>query len=163
MARTRRSSTAASTSTTATTSDQTVQEIPLAAAKGSDATGSATFGVADGSQLYVDLDISNLEPAPQDKAYVFWLLASDTRGYPLQPFQVNQDGTYNERVPIDSSLTELVGNTRIVDVSLSEQRPLLKEVNDAVSADQPSPIIPYTGESILRGVVPRGGAGTSGG
>jgi len=154
---------AAAASTTATTSDEEVQQIPLNAAKGSDATGSATFGIASGSQLYVDLDISNLEPAPQDKAYVFWLLASDTRGYPLQPFQVNQDGTYSERAPIDSSLTGLVGNTQIVDVSLSEQRPLLKEVNDAVSADQPSPIIPYTGESILRGVVPQGGAGAGGG
>ncbi|MEO8092353.1 MAG: hypothetical protein ABI726_06565 [bacterium] len=153
----------ATATTTAATSDDEVQEIPLNAAKGSDATGSATFGIANGSQLYVDLDIAKLEPAPQDKAYVFWLLASDARGYPLQPFEVNQDGTFSERVPIDSFLTELVGNTRIVDVSLSEQRPLLNEVNDAVSAGQSSPIIAYTGESILRGAVPQGGAAAGAG
>lgn len=148
----------AATSTTAATGDEEIQQIPLNAAKGSDAAGTATFGIAAGSQPFVDLEISNLEPAPQGKAYVLWLLLSDTQGHPLQPFQANQDGTFSDRIPIQSFLTELAARTQIVDVSLSEQAPLLKEVNDAVGSDQPTAVIRYTGESILRGAVPQGGA-----
>lgn len=145
-------SSATTTSTTAA-ADQSIEQVPLRPSDGGDASGTATFGIATGDQPFVDLDISKLEPAPQGKAYVLWLMIAKDQGHPLQPFQVNQDGTYSERIPIQSFLTELAARTQFVDVSLSEQKPLLKAVNEAVNGDTPTPIIPYTGESILRGVV----------
>ena len=30
---------------------------------------------------------------------MIWLLLSKAQGHPLQPFQVNQDGTFSDRIP----------------------------------------------------------------
>lgn len=150
------------TTTAADTPTEDIQTVPLRASGGGDAEGSATFGIAGGSQAFVDLDISNLEPAPSGKAYVLWLLVSEEEGHPLTPFQVSQNGTYSEQIPIASFLTQLAARTRFVDVSLSPRKPLLEEVGRAVDAG--TPIIDYTGETILRGSVEatgESGAGTT--
>jgi hypothetical protein len=54
-------------------------------------------------------------------------------------------------VPIDSFLTQIASRTRFVDVSLAESEPLLQEVERAVQ--EGTPLIEYTGDSILRGAV----------
>ena len=147
-----------STTTTTDASSENIQTVPLEPSGGGDAEGSATFGIASGSQAFVDVDISNLEPAPAGQAYVFWLLVSEDQGHPLTPFQVNQDGSYSEQVPIASFLTQIAARTQFVDVSLSPRKPLLDAVEAAVNDG--TPIIPYTGESIMRGeVTPTGGSG----
>ena len=141
-----------------TATDQDIQTVELRPTSGGDAEGTATFGIASGSQAFVELDISNLEPAPANKAYVLWLMISEDEGHPLSPFQASQNGSYSERIPIASFLTQLAARTQFVDVSLSEREPLLTAVQKAV--DKGSPIIPFTGESILRGSVE---AATTGG
>ncbi len=135
--------------------------MPLTPSGGGDAEGTATFGIASGSQAFVDLEISQLEPAPAGQAYVLWLMVSEDQGHPLTPFQVSQEGTYSEQIPIASFLTQLAARTRFVDVSLAARKPLLDEV--AAAVDEGSPIINYTGESILRGSVEATGAGAAGG
>jgi len=132
-----------------------IQTVELRPTGGGDASGTATFGIAT-NQAYVDLDVSNLEPAPNGKAYVLWLLVSGTQGHPLTPFQVQQGGSYNERIPIASFLTQLAARTQEVDISLSPRKPLLTAVEDAVQ--QGTPIIDYTGKSVMRGEVPAGTA-----
>jgi hypothetical protein len=161
----------ASDTTTADAGGEEIEQIQLAAAKGSDATGTATFGIGEADQAYVDLDISNLEPAPEGKAYVLWLLLTESQGYPLQPFQVEQDGTFSDRIAIPAAGTQTASLTQAVDVSLAEQEPLLREVQKALQGSQgsnqsnkPLGVIPYTGETILRGAVQAtgGGAGAGG-
>ena len=162
------SSAGTTTETTATdAAGEEIEQIQLSAAKGSDATGTATFGIGEADQAYVDLDIANLEPAPQGKAYVLWLLLTESQGYPLQPFQVEQDGTFSDRIAIPAAGTQTASLTQAVDVSLAEQEPLLREVQKALQGSQggnqsnkPLGVIPYTGETILRGAVQAtGGAG----
>jgi Anti-sigma-K factor rskA len=151
----------AGSETTAEALSEEIQTVPLTSSGGGDAEGTATFGIASGSQAFVDLEISQLEPAPAGKAYVLWLMVSEDQGHPLTPFQVSQEGTYSEQIPIASFLTQLAARTRFVDVSLSPRKPLLDEV--AAAADEGSPIINYTGESILRGGVEATGGGAADG
>lgn len=151
-------STGSEGTTTADAPAQDIETVPLEPSGGGDARGVANFGIASG-QAFVDLEIQNLERAPQGEAYILWLMISEEQGHPLTPFQVNQNGTYSERIPIASFLTDLASRTQLVDVSLSKSKPLLAEVEDAVTAG--SPIIEYTGDTILRGVVP--GAGSQAG
>jgi hypothetical protein len=149
------------TTTTSEGPDESIQTVDLAPTGGGDAEGTATFGIASGSQAFVDVDISNLEPAPRGEAYILWLLISDDQGHPLTPFQAEQDGSYSERIPIASFLTQIAARTQAVDVSLSKEEPLLAEVRSAV--EEGTPIIPYTGESVMRGEVAATGGGGGGG
>ena len=150
------SSAGTSASATTTTPDQNIEEITLRPADGGDASGTATFGIATGDQPFVDLQIDKLEQSPQGKDYVLWLLFGNDLGYPLTPFQPNPDGTVSNRVPIPAAVTALAAKTQQVDVSLSEAGPLEKEIRKAAAPDTQSPVIPYVGESILRGDVPAG-------
>ena len=144
-------STSASATTTTDAPTEDIQTVPLEPSGGGDAQGTATFGIAGGSTAFVDLEIESLEPAPKGQAYILWLLISEDQGHPLTPFQVDQDGTFSDQIPIESFLTQLAARTQAVDVSLSASKPLLAEVEDAVK--EGTPVIPYTGESVLRGVV----------
>ena len=158
-------STSASATTTTDTPTEDIQTVALEPSGGGDAQGTATFGIAGGSTAFVDLEIENLEPAPKGQAYILWLLISEDQGHPLTPFQVDQDGTFSDQIPIESFLTQLAARTQAVDVSLSASKPLLAEVEDAVK--EGTPVIPYTGETVLRGVVEAppaaGDGGQSGG
>jgi len=153
------SSASTGASATTTTPDQNIEEVALRPSDGGDAAGTATFGIATGDQPFVDLQIDKLEQAPQGKAYVLWLLFGNDVGYPLTPFQPNPDGTVSNRVPIPAAVTTLAAKTQQVDVSLSEAGPLEKEIRKAAAPDTQSPVIPYVGESILRGDVPAGAQG----
>ncbi len=144
-------SSSASGATTADQPTEDIQTIPLEPSGSGDAQGTATFAIAGGSTAFVDLEIEKLEPAPNGQAYILWLLVSEDQGHPLTPFQVDRDGTFSDQIPIESFLTQLAARTQAVDVSLSESRPLLAEVEDAVA--EGTPVIKYTGESVLRGVV----------
>jgi Anti-sigma-K factor rskA len=144
-------SAATTADTTTGTGDEAIQTVRLKPTEGGDAKGSATFGIASSDQAYVDLDVSNLESAPQGKIYVLWLMISDSQAYPLQPFQPEQNGTFSDRAPIDASVSQLAARTQAVNVSLTEQKPLFKAVSDAVN--QGSPLLPYQGDTILSGDV----------
>ena len=124
---------------------------PAVAAKGSDATGTATFGIADADQPYVDLDISNLEPAPQGKAYVIWLLLSAKDGPPAAALP-GRPGRHLQRPHPDPAAfsPSLAARTQAVAVSLAEQKPLLREVNKAVSAGRTSSTTPRSSATRAR-------------
>ena len=136
---------------------QEIERVPLQATAGGDAEGDAVFGIVNRNQAYLDLRIRNLEPAPEGKAYVVWLLFAPDAGHPLSPIQVTPDGTYENRIPIESFLTRLAANTQFVDVSLAPAKELGQRIRQA--AEKGNPVIEYTGESVLRGRVPGTGGG----
>ena len=75
-------STGSSEDTSEDVSTEDIQTVPLEPVGGGDAQGSATFGIANGTSAYVDLEIANLEPAPNGQAYILWLLLSEDQGSP---------------------------------------------------------------------------------
>lgn len=134
--------------------------------QGGEGSGEAIFGVATADQPYVDLSLDGLSAPPQDNTYVIWLLLTPEQGYPLSPLQVNEEGSFSDRFPIPAFAIPIASRARFVDISLTENRPLLKDLRRAVQ--QGDPILAYKGESVLRGeipaaeeggVVPGGGAG----
>jgi hypothetical protein len=153
------------TATTAGTTpqgDDVLEQIALEPQGGSDATGEATFGIASGDQPYLDVELSELSAPQAESSYVVWLLLDDEQGYPLSPIEV--DGNeFSDRVPIPEFAIPLASRARFVDVSLSENKSLLTDLRDAVKARKP--VLPYQGESVLRGEIParaQGGGGGSG-
>jgi hypothetical protein len=148
---------ATATNPAATGGGQEIERVPLQPTAGGDAEGDAVFGIVNRNQAYLDLKIRNLDPAPEGKAYVVWLLFTPEAGHPLSPIQVTPDGTYDNRIPIESFLTRLAANTQFVDVSLAPAKQLGQRIRQA--AQKGNPVIQYTGESVLRGRVPGTGGG----
>jgi hypothetical protein len=148
---------ATTTNQAATDGGQEIERVPLQPTAGGDAEGDAVFGIVNRNQAYLDLRIRNLDPAPEGKAYVVWLLFTPDAGHPLSPIQVTPDGAYDNRIPIESFLTRLAANTQFVDVSLAPAKQLGQRISQA--AQKGNPVIQYTGESVLRGRVPGTGGG----
>ena len=136
--------------------DEELERIPLSSPGGGDARGEAIFGLASADQPYVDLRIENLEPPPQDQAYVLWLLLTEGQGHPLTPVVVPPSGRVEERYAIATVLADLAARTRFVDVSLVDREQLARSISQA--AQDASPVIDYQGRSVLRGAVIREGA-----
>lgn len=165
------SSTTAGEETTATADGEELANVPLVAPGGGNATGEAIFGLATADQAYVDFTVENLDPAPQGKTYVIWLLLSDTKGYPLSPFAVSQQGTFSDRFAIESVVLPLIARVQFVDVSLVDNRELASEIRDAQErtsepgADLGDLLLDIPGETVLRGALPReaAAAGQGGG
>lgn len=148
-------STAAGTSTTAAASgdDEQIQTVALQAIDGGDAEGTAVFGLATGDQAYIDLSIRGLDPAPQDRTYVVWLMLTDTQGYPLSPITVNQNGTYEDRFAIPAAVLPVVARVRFVDVSIAPVKTIRQLVRDAIK--NTALVLDEPGEKVLRGEIPR--------
>jgi hypothetical protein len=148
----------------ATGTDQVIAEVPLRPARGSGASGEATFGIANG-RGYMDLAVEGLEQPPTNEAYIVWLLISRDRGHPLAPVTVDADGSFDERIRIEDFILEVAARTRLVDVSLAPARELAEQLQTAVQ--EASPLLDYTGRSVVRGAVPlerdAGAEGSGGG
>jgi hypothetical protein len=143
-----------STDTTADTSaDQTLQRVKLTAPSGGDASGQAVFGLATGDQPYVDVSIRGLDPAPEGKTYVVWLLLTDTQGYPLSPITVSDQGSFNDRFSIPSAVLPVVARVQLVDVSLAPVTKIRKLVKDAIQNTRL--VLKKPGETVLQGQVPK--------
>jgi hypothetical protein len=143
--------------------DRVVAEVPLRPTGGGNASGQATFGIADG-RGYMDLTVEGLERPPGNEAYIVWLLISPDRGHPLSAVAVDADGSFDERIRIEDFILEVAAHTRVVDVSLAPARELREQLQAAVQ--EGSPLLEYTGTSVLRGRVPlerNAGAGGPGG
>jgi hypothetical protein len=154
----------AGTGPPATGTDRVIAEVPLRPSGGSDATGEATFGIANG-RGYMDLTVEGLEQPPENEAYIVWLLISPDRGHPLAPVTVNENGSFDERLRIEDFILDVAARTRVVDVSLAPARELAEQLQTAL--EEASPLLDYTGMSVLRGRVPlergAGGQGPAGG
>jgi hypothetical protein len=154
----------AGTGPQATGTDRVIARVPLRPTGGSDATGEATFGIANG-RGYMDLTVEGLERPPENQSYIVWLLISPDRGHPLAPVTVNENGSFDERLRIEDFILDVAARTRIVDVSLAPARELAEQLQTAL--EEASPLLDYTGTSVLRGRVPlergAGGQGPEGG
>jgi hypothetical protein len=142
-----------STTTTAASADEQIQTVALQPIDGGNAQGTAVFGLATGDQAYIDLSIRGLDPAPQDKTYVVWLMLTDTQGYPLSPIAVNQDGTYEDRFAIPAAVLPVVARVRFVDVSIAPVKTIRQLVRDAIK--NTALVLDEPGDKVLRGEIPR--------
>ena len=78
------------------------------------------FGLATGDQLYVDVSIDGLDPAPQGNTYVIWLMIKGNKGYPLSPVTVSESGQFHDRFSVPSAVLPIAARTQVVDVSIAQ-------------------------------------------
>ena len=140
--------------------DDVLAEVPLKSQGGSDATGTATFGIASGNQPYLEVELSELSAPQAESSYVVWLLLDEEQGYPLSPIDVGGD-EFSDRITIPQFAIPLASRARFVDISLSQNKTLLSDLRKAVQDRKP--ILPYQGQSVLRGKIPAQARGASGG
>jgi hypothetical protein len=150
------------TETEATTAaeDDVLASVRLDPRGGGDGSGEASFGVATGDQPYVDVELDGLSAPQENQSYVVWLLLTENQGYPLSPLEVSSDGSFSDRFPIPQFAIPIASRARFVDISLSENRSLLGNLERAVR-DQ-KPVLGYQGESVLRGEIPASAQGDGG-
>ena len=145
---------AAATTTTAAAADEQLSRVALKPADGGDASGEAVFGLATGDQPYVELAIRGLDPAPEDRTYVVWLILEDKQGYPLSPITLSREGTFSDRFPIPSAVLPVVARVQSVEVSIAPVTTIRKLVRNAIQ--NTSLILTDPGETVLSGEIPKG-------
>jgi hypothetical protein len=157
------------TATTASTSTPTqrLTRVKLQAASGSEASGTAIFGLANGSVPFADVKLSGLKPAPSGQAYVVWLLLTPTEGYPLAPIQacssgapqpcLTKSGSYHTRSQIPPAVIPVVARVQLVDISLAP----INTVRDAIkkAIQQKHVVIQKPGTTVLQGAIPKPSGG----
>ena len=137
----------------ASASDQQIQTVALKPVGGGNAGGEAVFGLATGDQPYVDVSIQGLDAAPQDETYVIWLMLTPGKGYPLSPFAVQQNGSFQNRYSIPSAVLPVVARVRYVDVSIAPVTAIRKLVRGAIK--NTSLVLDEPGDTVLRGTIPK--------
>ena len=138
-----------------------LSRVPLEAPGGGDAKGAAIVGLSTGDQPYLDLIIQNLSPAPQGDAYVVWFMFDERTGYPLSPIFPDNKGSFNDRFAIPTAVTSLISRTRSIEVSVSNARQTLVEIQRA--ANQETFQIQRPGRTVLTGQIPRAASQPQGG
>jgi hypothetical protein len=155
-----------STTSSTTASDQTVEQVKLTAPSGGNAKGQAVFGLATGDQLYVDVTIDRLDPAPEGKTYVIWLMIQGNKGYPLSPITMSNSGQFHDRFSVPSAVLPIAARTRVVDVSIAPDDQIANLVKSAIKNTEL--LLDKPGETVLSGTVPKspqtggGGSGSAG-
>ncbi|MBA2522209.1 MAG: hypothetical protein H0V25_02650, partial [Solirubrobacterales bacterium] len=144
--------TSADGSTTTSTSGAASQitTVKLAPVNGSGIAGSAKFGLVDNSQLYVDLSLQGLPPAPEaGSTFLAWLMVGDSGGYPINnpvdsPIAPDQNGNYSGRIAVPSAVALTVGGqATAVRISSSPIRDVSLAAKQA--AKQQAPILSFIG------------------
>ena len=128
-----------------------LSRVPLLAPGGGDARGAAIVGLSTGDQPYLDLIIENLEAAPQGDAYVVWFMFNDRVGYPLSPIFPNESGSFNDRFAIPQTVASLIARARSIEVSVSNARATLAEIQKAAQAETFR--IAQPGRTVLAGSI----------
>jgi hypothetical protein len=149
-----------STSATASQADEQIQRVALRPVSGGDATGTASFGLASGDQPYVDVSVRGLDPAPEKRTYVIWLMLTGDKGYPLSPLAVSENGTFQDRYSIPSAVLPIIARVRYVDVSIAPVAAIRKLVSQAIKST--ALVIDEPGEVVLRGKIPKATAQQAG-
>ena len=129
-----------------------LSRVPLTPVGSGDATGAAIVGLSTGDQAYLDVIVRKLDPAPEGKAYVVWFMFDQETGYPLSPIFPENDGSFQDRFAIPTAVTGLVASTQFIEISLSNARQTLKEIQAAAQAETYQ--ITRPGSTVLRGRVP---------
>ncbi|HEX6117730.1 MAG TPA: hypothetical protein VFY99_11570 [Solirubrobacterales bacterium] len=130
-----------------------VTTVNLRPAGGGDAGGEAIFGIANETQPFLDLRLAGLDAPPEGQTYVVWFLLEEDRGYPLAPITITENGGFDDRFPIPQSALPVVVRTQSVDIALVDNRALAGDIQKALQGREV--LLDYSGESILRGRIPR--------
>lgn len=133
--------------------NEEITRVNLRSQGGSAGRGLAVFGLATGDQPFLDLTLRDLEPAPEGMTHVLWFLVTDERGYPLAPVTVDEQGNLTDRFAIPRPAIPVAARTQFVDISLVQNEELAQDIEDALREEQV--LVPYPGESVLRGKIPR--------
>jgi hypothetical protein len=136
---------------TTTTGEEVLARIPL---RGESGSGEVVIGSASADQPFVDLSATGIEAAPpQGQGYVLWFLLNSKLGYPFTVVRVSPNGTVDDRYPIPNAIAvEVATRSRFIDLAVSPLRTLQREAQKAARAQRP--VVPYTGDSVLRGSIP---------
>jgi hypothetical protein len=141
------------TATTASNEELTIVNLaPLGG--GSSAKGQAVFARA-GDQPVLQINLSGLQPAAKGETYIVWLYNSNTVAFPLARDQANQQGNLTGAAPIPQEIVPLLPQFGCVDVSLASSRDTAAALQQAA---QGRTLPRHSGESVLRGEIPRQGA-----
>ena len=150
---------------TTNTGEEVLARIPL---RGETGSGEVVIGNASADQPFVDLSASGIEASPpRGQGYVLWFLLNSKLGYPFTVVRVSPNGTIDDRYPIPNAIAvEVATRSRFIDLAVSPLRTLQREAQKAARAQRP--VVPYTGDSVLRGSIPAeqragGPSGGSGG
>ena len=135
------------------TDDDSQQErIALEAVGKGDASGEGIVGLTTGDQPYIDIVLSNLEPAPRGQVYVVWFLLDEKRGYPLSPVAPDNQGDYADRFAIPAPAISVAARMRFLNVSLAPIDEVQGAIQDAV--DEQELVITKPGRTVLQNSQP---------
>ena len=147
---------AATTSTGSTSSGNQSIPVRLEPPNGGKASGTATFGLANGQQPFVDVSIHGLQPPPKGDAYVMWMMLTATQGYPLPAVvAVNQNGTFHQRFPISTTSLPLIQRARSVNISVAPTKTIQTVIQSALRHKRI--VVRKPGTTVLEGTIGKGG------
>ncbi len=150
-------SSSASSTTTGTSNEDLTAVMLAPLAEGSDATGQAAFGRV-GNQPALRINLAGLEQTSKNQNYIVWLYNSDQVAFPLARDQVGADGDLKGDAPIPNALISLLPQFGCVDVSLATNDETVAALRAAAKGRN---LPQHTGESVLRGMIPRAGLETA--
>lgn len=133
---------------------QTIARVPLQPVDQGDAAGLASVNIVGGGTPCLDLQVRNLEPAPNGQTYIVWFLFTPTQGYPLAPLTgIGADGSYNHSIAIPSATVSLIARAQFIEVSLAPNQTVAAAIQKARKSQQL--VIDVPGQAIARGTVPK--------
>jgi hypothetical protein len=148
---------ASSTQTQASTgpSGEDLSIVPLAPVSGdTGATGQAVFARA-GDQPVLQINLSGLQPAGKDQSYIVWLFNSDRIAFPLARDVANQNGDLTGAAPVPNEVVPLLPQFGCIDVSIASNSDTQAALQAAV---QGKTLPQHSGQTVLRGEIPREGS-----
>lgn len=150
------STSADGSATDAASEAERVTTVKLAPAGDSGVAGTVDFGIANGNQLYADVQLNGLDPRPpEDEAVFLWLMLGEAGGYPLsQPLQpADANGRFSGRIAVPTAVAATVaGQAQTVRISRSSIPALARAAQKA--AEEQVPIVSFTGDLLADGRIP---------
>ena len=144
---------ATSTATTAANEELTI--VPLAPLGGdSGAAGQAVFARA-GDQPVLQINLSGLQRAAKGQTYIVWLYNSNAVAFPLARDQADQQGNLTGAAPVPQEIVPLLPQFGCIDVSLASAQETAAALQEAA---QGRTLPRHSGQSVLRGEIPREGS-----
>jgi hypothetical protein len=143
------------TSTATTAADEGLTIVPLAPLGGdSGAAGQAVFARA-GDQPVLQINLSGLQRAAKGQTYIVWLYNSNAIAFPLARDQADQQGNLTGAAPVPQEIVPLLPQFGCIDVSLASAQETAAALQEAA---QGRTLPRHSGQSVLRGEIPREGS-----